>query len=50
MYTNRIDQKCTNNTMFQYYIDLDENPACLTQKTEELKRNKGNFTFPTHIQ
>ena len=24
-----------------------ENLACLTQKTEESKRNKGNFTFPT---
>ena len=43
-----MDQKCTNDTMFQYYEDLDENLAWLTQKTEELKSNKGNFTFPTH--
>ena len=31
-------------------IDLDENLAWLTQKTEESKHNKGNFTFSTHIQ
>ena len=27
-----------------YTIDLDENLAWLTQKTEEPKCNKGNFT------
>ena len=32
--------------MFQYYKRLDENLTWLTQKTEELKGNKGNFTFP----
>ena len=42
----RIDQKHTNHTMFQYYKDLDEN-LVLTQKTEELKRTRGNFTFAT---
>ena len=42
-----MDQKYTNNTMFQYYKDLDENLAWLTQKTEE-KSNKGNFTFSTY--
>ena len=32
-----------------YTIDLDENLAWLTQKTEEPKCNKGNFTpLPTH--
>ena len=43
-----MDQKYTNDTMFQQYKDLDENVALLTQKTEEKKTNKGNFTFPTH--
>ena len=28
--------------------DLDENLAWLTQKTEDLKSNKGNLTFPPH--
>ena len=45
-----MDQKCANDTMFQYCKDLDQNIAWLTQKTEESKCNKGNFTFPTHIQ
>ena len=27
---------------------MHENLAWLTQKTEESKRNTGNFTFPTH--
>ena len=39
-----MDQKHTN------YKDLDENLAWLTQKTEEPKCNKGNFTFPQHTQ
>ena len=39
-----MDQKHTN------YKDLDENLAWLTQKTEEPKCNKGNFTFPEHTQ
>ena len=43
-----MDQKYTNDTMLQYYKDLDESLAWLTQKTAELKSNKGNFTFPTH--
>ena len=44
-----MDQKYINDTMFQYYGDLDENLAWLTQKTEESKCNKGNFTsFHTH--
>ena len=44
-----MDQKCTNDTMFQYYEDLDENLAWLTlkkKKTEEPNCNKGNFTLP----
>ena len=46
-----MDQKYTNNTMFQYYRDLDEDLAWLTQKTEESKCNKGNFTsFHTHCK
>ena len=32
---------------FYFWYALDENLAWLT---EELKHNKGNFTFPTHIQ
>ena len=39
-----MNQKYSND-MFQYYKDLDENLAWLTQKTEESKYNKGNFTF-----
>ena len=31
-----------------YTIDLDENLAWLTQKTEEPKCNKGNFTPSQH--
>ena len=27
---------------------MDENLEWLTQKTEDLKSNKGNLTFPTH--
>ena len=33
MYTTRMDQKNTND-MFQYYKDLDESLASLTQKNE----------------
>ena len=33
---------------YQYYKDSNENFAWLTQTTEELKGNKGNFTFPKH--
>ena len=33
--------------MLQYYKDMDDNLAWLTQKTEEPKGNKGKFTFPT---
>ena len=40
-----MDQKYKNVAMFWYYKDLDENLAWLTQKTEESKCNKGNFTF-----
>ena len=40
-----MDQKYTNDTMFKYYKDLYENLAWLTEKTEELKSNKGNFNF-----
>ena len=50
MYNNRMDQKYTNDTMFQYYKDLNENLAQLTQKTEEPKSNKRKFTFPTSTQ
>ena len=41
-----MDRKYTNDAMFYYYKDLDENLAWLTQKTEEPKCNKQNFTFP----
>ena len=34
--------------MFQYYKDQDENLTWLTQKTEESKCNKRNFTFSPH--
>ena len=50
MYTVRMNQKYSNDTMFQYYKDLDENLAWLTQKTEEPKCNKPNFTFSPHTQ
>ena len=40
-----MDQKYTNDAMFYYYKDLDETLAWLTQKTEESKCTKGNFTF-----
>ena len=43
-----MDQKYKNHTMFYCYKHLDGNLAWLTQKTEELKYNKRNFTFPTH--
>ena len=48
-----MDQKYTNDTLFWYYKDLDENLAWLTQKNEEPKCNKGknnygNFTPPIH--
>ena len=39
-----MNQKYTNDTMFQCYKDQDEDLAWLTQKTEESKYNKGNFT------
>ena len=35
-------------TMFQYYKDLYDNLAWLTQKTGKPQGNKGNFTFHTH--
>ena len=38
-------EKYANDT-FQYYQDLDENLAWITQKNEEPKSNKGNFIFP----
>ena len=50
MYTVRMNQKYSKDTMFQYYKDLDENLAWLTQKTEESKCNKPNFTFSPHTQ
>ena len=34
--------------IFYYYKDLDEDLAWLTQKTEEPKCNKGQFTSPPH--
>ena len=42
--TIRMDQKYTNDAMFYYYKDLDENLAWLTQNTEESKCNKGIST------
>ena len=39
-----MDQKYINDTIFWYYKDLDENLEWITQKTEEPKFNKGNFT------
>ena len=41
-----MDPKCTNDTMFWYYIDLDENLAWLTQKTKEWKCIKETLLFP----
>ena len=43
-----MDQKYKNDTTFQCYKDLDKNLAWLIQKSEELKSNKGHFTFPAH--
>ena len=47
MCSTKMDQNYTNDTMFQYYKDLDKNLVWLTQKTEEPKGTKGNFAFPT---
>ena len=41
-----MEQKYTNDTMFQYYKDLDENLAWLTQKNEEKKVIKETLLFP----
>ena len=42
----------TCSQMIQFFIifykELDANLAWLTQKSEEPKSNKGNFTFPIH--
>ena len=46
--TTRMDQKCTNDTTFQYNKGMDKNLEWLTQNTEDTKSNKGNLTFPTH--
>ena len=43
-----MNQKCTNDTRFQYNKDLDENLVWLTKKVEDPKSNKGNLTFPAH--
>ena len=43
-----MDQKCANDFRFKYKKNVDQNPAWLTQKTEEPKSNKGNLTFPSH--
>ena len=48
MCTVRMNQKYTNNDMFQYNKDLDENLVWFAQKTEESKFNKANFTSPPH--
>ena len=40
-----MDKKCTNDIRFHYNKDLDENHAWLTQKTEDLKSNKGKLTM-----
>ena len=48
MCTFRMNQKYTNNKMFQSNKDLDENLAWFAQKTEESKCNKANFTSPPH--
>ena len=45
-----MNQKYSNDTMFWYYKDLHENLEWLTQKTEESKCNKANFTFSPHTQ
>ena len=50
MYTVRMNQKYSKDTMFQYYKDLDENLAWLTQKIEEPKCNKPNLTFSPPTQ
>ena len=41
-----MDQKYTNDAMFYYYKDLDENLALLTQKTKRKKIIKKNLLFP----
>ena len=43
-----MNQEYTNDTMFWYYKVFDENLTWLTQKTEESKCNKTNFTFSPH--
>ena len=46
------DMVKTCSQMIQFFIifykELDANLAWLTQKSEEPKSNKGNFTFPIH--
>ena len=43
-----MNQKYKNDTVFYYYKVLDDNLVWLTQKTEESKCNKTNFTFLPH--
>ena len=46
----RMDRKYTNDRRLQYQKGLDEKLAWLTQKTEEPKWKKGNFTFHPRAQ
>ena len=49
MYTTRTDQMYTNDTMFWYYKDLDENLALFTQKLKNQNVIKETLLFPhTH--
>ena len=43
-----MNQGCTNDTRFQYNKDFDENPAWLTQKTEDPKSNRGKLSFSSY--
>ena len=43
-----MDQKYTNDTMFYYDKDLDENLACLTQKIESQNVIKETSLFAAH--
>ena len=46
----KLSEWTRNKQMIKYFNtkSLDENLEWLTQKIEEPKCNKGNFTFPPH--
>ena len=43
-----MDQKYTNDTMFQYYKGLDDNLAWSTQKLKNQNVTRETLLFPPH--